>query len=121
MNTLLLGGVRSGKSRYAAELARELALPVTLIATGAGLDDEMRQAASRLIAAAARLDWTGGRGTHTSRMLHSADVQRVRNEPAIVDCLTLWLSNLLCGEDALRCGANRPIFSRRCPRSPGTA
>ena len=34
MKTLVLGGVRSGKSRYAGELARELPHPVTVIATG---------------------------------------------------------------------------------------
>jgi adenosylcobinamide kinase/adenosylcobinamide-phosphate guanylyltransferase len=41
--TLVLGGVRSGKSRFAESLARASRLPVTFIATARALDGEMRE------------------------------------------------------------------------------
>jgi len=41
--TLILGGVRSGKSRLAEKIAQQSQLPVIYIATATGEDDEMRQ------------------------------------------------------------------------------
>jgi len=43
MKTLILGGVRSGKSRLAESLAKQSDLPVCYIATATAGDDEMRQ------------------------------------------------------------------------------
>ncbi len=97
MRTLVLGGVRSGKSRYAGELARELDCPVTLIATGAALDEEMQR---RIEAhrASRPADWSVvEEPTHLGAALRAAAQP---NRVLIVDCLTLWLSNLLCSEDA---------------------
>jgi len=96
MKALVLGGVRSGKSRYAGELARELACPITLIATGTALDEEMaaRIAAHRANRPAA---WSV---VEEPRHLAAALVAAARpREAVIVDCLTLWVTNLLCGDD----------------------
>ena len=97
MRTLLLGGVRSGKSRYAGELARELGRPVTLIATGAALDEEMQRRieAHRTSRPA---DWSVVE--EPTRLGAALRAAAQPNRVLIVDCLTLWLSNLLCGEDA---------------------
>lgn len=43
MKTLILGGVKSGKSRYAEMLAIDSGLPVTYIATATAEDEPMRQ------------------------------------------------------------------------------
>jgi adenosylcobinamide kinase/adenosylcobinamide-phosphate guanylyltransferase len=94
--TLILGGVRSGKSRYAGELAAARGRSVTLIATGVAKDEEM---AARIGAHRAN------RPAHWSVVeepLHLAAALRLAAAPSrmvLVDCLTLWLSNLLCLED----------------------
>jgi adenosylcobinamide kinase/adenosylcobinamide-phosphate guanylyltransferase len=96
MKALILGGVRSGKSRHAAELAREQACPITLIVTGSALDEEM---AARIDAHRATRPsaWTVvEEPTHLAAALAAAAAP---NRVLIVDCLTLWLTNLLCGDD----------------------
>jgi adenosylcobinamide kinase/adenosylcobinamide-phosphate guanylyltransferase len=95
--TLVLGGVRSGKSRYADALAAARGRPVTVIATAAAEDEEM---AARIEAHRRNRDvrW---RVIEEPVCLASTLRAAVSLEgPVIVDCLTLWLSNLLCGDDA---------------------
>jgi adenosylcobinamide kinase/adenosylcobinamide-phosphate guanylyltransferase len=94
---LILGGVRSGKSRYAEELARSQARPVTLIATAEARDEEM---AARIEAHRRHRDprW---RIIEEPLALAAALRRTVSPESlVIVDCLTVWLSNLVCGKDA---------------------
>jgi adenosylcobinamide kinase / adenosylcobinamide-phosphate guanylyltransferase len=94
--TLILGGVRSGKSRYAGELAAAHGHAVTVIATGAAQDEEM---AARIEAhrASRPAQWSV-----VEEPLRLAAALRAAAAPRgviVVDCLTLWLSNLLCLED----------------------
>lgn len=92
MKTLVLGGVRSGKSRFAAALARRSRQPVTVIATALAGDDEMQQrvAAHR---AARPTDWPVIEEPHRlAEALLDADRQR---GTIVVECLTLWLAQLL--------------------------
>lgn len=94
---LILGGVRSGKSRLAERLAREAELPVTCIATAQAGDAEM---AARIKAHREQrpADW---RTIETGAALGAAI--RAADEPGgivLVDCLTLWLTQLLCAEGA---------------------
>jgi adenosylcobinamide kinase / adenosylcobinamide-phosphate guanylyltransferase len=97
MNTFILGGVRSGKSRYAEQLARSAAKRITVIATASAQDEEM----------AARIEAHRRRRPTEWRVIEEptrlAEALRTAARPEallIVDCLTLWLSNLLCGDDA---------------------
>ncbi|MBQ0945770.1 bifunctional adenosylcobinamide kinase/adenosylcobinamide-phosphate guanylyltransferase [Ideonella sp. 4Y16] len=96
MKTLILGGARSGKSRLAEELAHRSGRPVTVIATAQALDAEMAQriAAHR----AARLaHWRC-----VEEPLALAAALQAADAPGallLVDCLTLWLSNLLHAGD----------------------
>ncbi len=96
MKALILGGVRSGKSRFAGEWARERRAEVTLIATGTALDSEMaaRIEAHRL----GRPDsWTVvEEPIRLGAALRAAASPR---QVIIVDCLTLWITNLLCSGD----------------------
>lgn len=97
MRELILGGVRSGKSRLAEQLARQAAVPVTYIATARAGDAEMasRIAAHRLQRPA---DWqTIEAGSALGGAIREADgADRV----VLVDCLTLWLTQILCAEGA---------------------
>jgi adenosylcobinamide kinase / adenosylcobinamide-phosphate guanylyltransferase len=89
--TVLLGGARSGKSRLAVELALATGDPVTFIATGEPGDDEM---ASRITAHRGERPegWsTVEEPLALEEVLAAADPMRT----VVVDCLTLWLANLL--------------------------
>jgi adenosylcobinamide kinase / adenosylcobinamide-phosphate guanylyltransferase len=91
--TFVLGGARSGKSRYAESLIGALPPPWFYLATAAAGDDEM---AERIKAHRARraASW---RTLEVPRDLTGA-LAACGNAPALVDCLTLWLSNLMLAE-----------------------
>ena len=85
--TLILGGARSGKSRYAEGLAGG----GVLIATAQAHDDEM---AARI--ARHRADRAAGWEVREVPLDLSDALDDVKEDrPVLVDCLTLWLSNLL--------------------------
>jgi adenosylcobinamide kinase / adenosylcobinamide-phosphate guanylyltransferase len=88
--TLVLGGARSGKSRYAEGLIAALPPPWTYVATAEAGDAEM---AERIAAHRTRrgVDW---RTVEAPRGLGAA-LQKSGTMPVLVDCLTLWLSNLM--------------------------
>jgi adenosyl cobinamide kinase/adenosyl cobinamide phosphate guanylyltransferase len=92
MLTLLLGGARSGKSALAVELAAEHPGPVTYLATSPRIEDDAdldrRIDAHRAERPAA---WTTIEEPHdlVAGLTSAADAF------VIVDCITLWVSNLL--------------------------
>ena len=89
--TFVTGGARSGKSRYALRLAAASGRPVVLIATAEARDEEMRDRIE-----AHRRERPAGWGT-VEEPLDLARALRglAEDEFAIVDCLSLWVSNLL--------------------------
>ena len=102
MTLLVIGGARSGKSRYAQRLVEESGLAPVFIATAEALDDEMA-ARIRLHVAMRDARW---RAVEAPHHLADAIVAAATPEHAVlVDCLTLWLSNLLLrGEDVEQAG-----------------
>jgi adenosylcobinamide kinase / adenosylcobinamide-phosphate guanylyltransferase len=97
--TLVLGGARSGKSRYAESLIATLPPPWqppwAYVATAEAGDDEMVE---RIATHRARRG-SSWQTIEAPRDLASA-LQSCQRRPVLVDCLTLWLSNLLlAGED----------------------
>jgi adenosyl cobinamide kinase/adenosyl cobinamide phosphate guanylyltransferase len=94
---LLLGGARSGKSRLALSLAEGAEAPVTFVATAEALDDEMRERIERH-----REERPAGWRTDEEPLELAAALGRVPPaRTAVVDCLSLWVSNLLGrGDDA---------------------
>lgn len=94
---LILGGVRSGKSRLAERLASASALPVTYIATAQAGDAEM---AARIAHHRAQrpAHWeTVEAGTALGAAIADAGAS---GRLVLVDCLTLWLTRVLCSDDA---------------------
>lgn len=96
--TLVLGGARSGKSGYAqrqAEQAAEAAgRPPVFIATAEPFDDEMRDRIARHLAE------RGDAWRRVEAPLDLAEAVRALSaeDVAVVDCLTLWLSNQMLAE-----------------------
>ena len=88
---VLLGGARSGKSALAVDLARRSGAPVTVIATAEALDAEMaeRIAAHRAERPAA---W---RTVEEPLELRAAIEDVPPAETLVVDCLSLWVANVL--------------------------
>jgi adenosylcobinamide kinase/adenosylcobinamide-phosphate guanylyltransferase len=99
MLQLLLGGARSGKSRLAERLAGDSGLAVTYIATSQPVDGELDQRV-RLHRQRRPAEWA-----LVEEPLALARVLRERAGPGnvlLVDCLTLWLTNLLLQDDPAR-------------------
>ena len=101
---LILGGQKSGKSRRAERLARQWmdAAPAhraVLIATGQAWDDEMRERIARH--QADRAQRVPGMLTVEEPLALADAVQRHAdaNTLIVVDCLTLWLTNLMMPAD----------------------
>jgi adenosylcobinamide kinase/adenosylcobinamide-phosphate guanylyltransferase len=86
--TLVLGGARSGKSRYAESLVTALPAPWIYVATAEARDAEMTQ---RIAAHQARRG-AGWRTLETPRDVVGA-LTAHGTTPLLVDCLTLWLAN----------------------------
>lgn len=95
MKTLILGGVRSGKSRLAENMAIDSGLPVTYIATASAGDDEMR---ARITAHRARRPATWFLVEEPFKLAATLRTHATPDRCVLVDCLTLWLTNLLTDE-----------------------
>jgi adenosylcobinamide kinase/adenosylcobinamide-phosphate guanylyltransferase len=94
MKTLLIGGARSGKSRVAEQLARDSGAEVRVIVTAeAGRGDAEMEA--RIDAHRAQRP-AGWQVIEAPRALAAAlQAHDAAGRCLVVDCLTLWLSNLL--------------------------
>lgn len=116
MKQLILGGARSGKSNYAQQLAANSKKQVIYIATAFAGDPEMlrriqrhqqmRPEAWELIEEQIALADT------LSKLANN-------NTCILVDCLTLWLSNLLCSQDPQLFQSQRDALLDIFPQLPG--
>jgi adenosylcobinamide kinase/adenosylcobinamide-phosphate guanylyltransferase len=114
MRELILGGARSGKSALAVRLARSSGLAVTVVATATAGDAEMAERIARHRAARPPA-WRVVEEPIALAATLRADCTADRL--VIVDCLTLWLSNLLLAEAPLE--SERAGFLDALPGLPG--
>lgn len=91
--TLFLGGARSGKSRLAQEAAEACGGPLTYLATGEARDDEMADRIARH-----RADRGPRWATVECPIDLAGAIASLHHGAAVVDCLTLWLSNIMLAE-----------------------
>lgn len=90
---LITGGARSGKSTLAERMTLSLGRPAVYVATAEAGDAEM---ADRIARHQARrgLEWR----THATPLELCAALRATDSAPRLVDCVTLWLSNLMFAE-----------------------
>jgi adenosylcobinamide kinase / adenosylcobinamide-phosphate guanylyltransferase len=88
--TLILGGARSGKSRYGERLLVQEPAPWIYVATARALDDEMEQ---RIAEHRQRRD--RGWRTIEAPIDVGGALGQAGEAPVLLDCLTLWLTNLM--------------------------
>jgi adenosylcobinamide kinase/adenosylcobinamide-phosphate guanylyltransferase len=86
MRTLITGGIKSGKSRFALELASAFPSPRRFLATAEAFDDEMRDRIARHKAEREGLFET----VEEPLRVHEALADRM-----ILDCVPLWLNNMM--------------------------
>lgn len=116
MRSLILGGARSGKSALAEGIATEVGCDVIYIATAQAGDAEMRE---RIAHHRARrpAHWRSVEepmALATALREHAGEARCV-----LVDCLTLWLSNLLTCPDETRFQREREALLDVLPTLPG--
>ena len=113
--TLVLGGARSGKSARAEALVQGSGLTPVYVATAQALDGEMTE---RIRQHRLRRG-TGWRTLEEPLALAETLAREARPDRAVlVDCLTLWLTNLMvAGRDATA-EADRLVAALRAPGGP---
>ncbi|MCF6354964.1 MAG: bifunctional adenosylcobinamide kinase/adenosylcobinamide-phosphate guanylyltransferase [Candidatus Polarisedimenticolaceae bacterium] len=116
MKRLILGGIRSGKSRLAERFARESGLSVTYIATATVQDDAMQQ---RIGHHQRRRPKEWPLIEEPYRLAKQLQKEAREDRFLLVDCLTLWLTNLLLLNDETRLKQELTALQQSLPKLPG--
>ena len=114
--TLIIGGARSGKSRLAERLAAVSGLAVTYIATATAGDEEMRE---RIATHRARRPASWAVVEEPIRLAAALGEHAAPGRCLLVDCLTLWLTNLLISPAPDCFQTERSALMETLPRLPG--
>ena len=110
--TLVLGGARSGKSAFAERLVGDSGLAKVYLATATAGDDEMKVRIARHRAQRGE-GWTTVE--EPLALVDALTREATRGRAVLVDCLTLWLSNLMLAE------RDPDVEARRLTRFLGVA
>ena len=100
LRILVLGGARSGKSRYALKLAESLCRKPLYVATAEALDREMEARIAAHKSARSRRWACAEEPLEIARLITQAGKLFPSREILLIDCMTLWLSNVLYKEGA---------------------
>ena len=93
MRILITGGVKSGKSTYALELARSFTNEKTFLATAVAFDDEMRERIQK---------HKKERGDSFITIEEPVEIDRYTGNNLLMDCITVWMNNLFHHEQEER-------------------
>lgn len=110
--TLILGGARSGKTRHAEGLIKALPAPWIYVATAEVWDEEMRARVERHKADRSEAGWI------TVEAPVDLAAALAPDHPVLVDCLTLWVTNLMLGDhdiDAASIRLEKALAARTAP------
>jgi adenosylcobinamide kinase/adenosylcobinamide-phosphate guanylyltransferase len=107
-----LGGARSGKSAYAERMVTALPPPWVYCATGEALDGEMRE---RIAHHRAR---RGPGWQLAEEPLGIAPLIESSTSPVLVDCLTLWLTNLMLAQRNIEKETAKLLAAARAAHAP---
>ena len=113
--TLILGGARSGKSRHAETLAEASGLELVYVATGQGGDSEMAERIARHKARRGPLWRTIEEPLDLAGVLHR---ETREGRVLLVDCLTLWLTNVMLGERDVEAESDRLVAAIEAAAGP---
>ncbi|MFK3799356.1 bifunctional adenosylcobinamide kinase/adenosylcobinamide-phosphate guanylyltransferase [Pseudomonas sp. NPDC088444] len=116
MLQLILGGTRSGKSRLAEKLARDSGRDVVYIATSQPLDGEMNE---RVMLHRQRRPENWGLVEEPLELARVIKENAGQGRCLLVDCLTLWLTNLLMLDDPQRLAQEREALLDGLADVPG--
>ncbi len=112
---LVLGGARSGKSRIALQLAEQASPKRTYIATAQAFDDEMHD---RIALHQLERDSSWQTVDAPRELAQAIQAQAGPGKVVLVDCLTLWLSNLVLAEHAPQPEADQLVHAVREAQGP---
>jgi len=108
---LVTGGSRSGKSLFAQKLAESLAGPRAYLATAPVVDEEMRDRIRKHQLARHKRDW---HTIETPLDLAGALIAAKDHPVVLIDCLTLWINNLMYDADTRGKAISEATIARRC-------
>lgn len=108
MRILITGGVKSGKSRRALELALAFPAPRLFVATAPAFDAEMSEKIARHRAE---------RGDAFETVEEPLRIDRAVRERCVLDCIPLWLNNLFFEDREAEADEILGVLLRRLPSS----
>jgi adenosylcobinamide kinase/adenosylcobinamide-phosphate guanylyltransferase len=112
---LVLGGARSGKSRTALQLAEQASLQRIYVATAQAFDEEMRE---RIALHRLERDRSWRTVDAPLELPQAIQAQTSPDRAVLVDCLTLWLSNIVLADRDPSQEADRLIHAVRDAQGP---
>ena len=113
--TLVLGGARSGKSAFAERLVADSGLARIYLATATAYDEEMKARIAHHRAQRGQGDQAWTTVEEPLALVDALTREATHGRAVLVDCLTLWLSNLMLA------GRDPEIEARRLTRFLGVA
>ncbi len=117
MKTLVLGGIKSGKSRLAEKLAIDSSMSVVYVATATGDDGEMQKRIAHHKTTRPQ-HW---QVVEEPLQLAEAIVDHSAADTCVlVDCLTLWLTNVLLSKSCSTMEQRRSELVHACQHAQGT-